>query len=160
MLCRVLVARMDCLNKDIASLYGLAGDVNIPLTVRLAAAGSLASFLSTSDQPLEKWLLDTLVLRMGLCLVLSALGRETGELVQDVRLIKRSLSGSSIRRIENTLGRLTSSEFAGGAMSAVIGDQATLMRLYKQALAKAAVAPHTVTFDETFTLKRLEMLLR
>ena len=159
MLCRVLVARMDCLNEDIASLYGLAGDDNIPLTVRLAAAGSLASFLSTADQPLEKWLLDTLVLRMGLCLVLSALGRETGELAEDVRLIKRSLSSPSIRRIEDTLGRLTSSEFAGGAMSAVIGNQSMLMRLYTQALAKAAVAPQTLTCDESFTLKKLELLL-
>ena len=159
MLCRVLVARMDCLQQDITLLYALAGDADIPLTVRLAAAGSLASFLSTTVQPLEKWLLDTLALRMGLCLVMSALGRDTGELSDDVRLMKRTLSGSAIRRIENTLGRLTSSEFAGGAMAAVINDQATLNRLYTQALAKAAAAPHTASCDETQTQVKLEMLL-
>ncbi|MDP3487733.1 MAG: hypothetical protein Q8S19_07355 [Bacillota bacterium] len=160
MLCRVLVARMDCLQQDITSLYALAGDAEIHLSVRLAAAGSLASFLSTTVQPLEKWLLDTLTLRMGLCLVMSALGKDTGELAEDVRLMKRTLSGAAIRRIENTLGRLTSSEFAGGAMSAVISEQATLTRLYTQALAKAAVAPHDASCDETLTRVKLEILFR
>ena len=159
MLCRVLVARMEGLDRDIRSLYVLAGDADIPLTVRLAAAGSLASFISNTDQPLEKWLLDTLTLRMGLCLVMSALGRCTGELAEDVRLIKRSLSSVSISRIEYTLGRLTSSEFAGGAMSVVINDAQTLERLFKQAIAKANVAPRATSCDETPTRMHLEKLL-
>lgn len=159
MLCKVLVARMDCLQQDIECLYALAGSTEIPLTVRLAAAGSLASFLSTKSQPLEKWLLDTLALRMGLCLVISALGRDTGELSDDVRLIKRTLSGAAIRRIESALGRLTSSEFAGGAMSAVINNDAMLKLLYTQALDKAAAAPHTAVCDETLTCIKIEMLL-
>ncbi|KAF0197485.1 MAG: hypothetical protein FD169_467 [Bacillota bacterium] len=159
MLCRVLVGRMGCLQQDITSLYALAGDAELPLTVRLAAAGSLASFLSTTVQPLEKWLLDTLFLRMGLCLLMSALGKDTGEFADDLRLVKRSLSGAAVRRIESALGRLASSEFAGGAMSAVINDQGTLMRLYSQAVAKAAVVPLTASCDETLTRIKLELLL-
>lgn len=160
MLCRVLITRMESLPKNISALYQLAGDKSLPETVRLAAAGSLASFLSTTSQPLERWLLDTLTIRMGLCLILNALGRVDEELAEDVRLMKRQMSPQALRRIETTLGRLTSCEFAGGGMVAVISDPAILNRLYDQAMAKAAYAPHNAACEESILFGRVESLLQ
>lgn len=150
---------MVSLEQDISSLYQIAKDVALPQSVRMAAAGSLASFLSSKAQPVEKWLLDTLTLRMGLCLVLTALGREAGDLTEDVRLVKTSLSHKSISRIEGVLSRLTSLEFAGGALTTVINDSSSLQNLYIQALDKAQYAPELPRYDEHALCRGLENLL-
>lgn len=159
MLCRVLITRMESLPRNISALYQVALDKSVPASVRLAAAGSLASFLSTTSQPLERWLLDTLTIRMGLCLVLAALGRVDAELAEDVRLMRRHMSPQALRRIESALGRLSSSEFAGGGMASVLADPVVLNRLYDQAMAKAAHAPCNAACDEGAMYGRIEGLL-
>jgi len=154
-----MAARMECLDQDIKALYVYAQDKTHPATIRLAAAGTIASFLSSNTLPIEQWILDTLFLRMGLCLVKTALGHNLGELRDDVRLVKRTLSTGAIRRIEAALVRLTSAEYAGGAISEAINNEITLRCLYEQALAKSARHPRDAQCDDEVILAKVERLL-
>ena len=147
MLLKMLVSRMNCLSTDIDALYDVARNTALSTEARLSAAGPLTYFLSSSSQPLEHWLLDTLILRLGLCTAYVLMGHHDQDLQADVLLVKKELSPRAVRCLEGILERLASRAFAGGGVAAVVMDSEALDRLYQQALSKAATAPpsHTVT---------------
>ena len=116
MLLKKLVTHMSSLTTDIDALYDVARNGACSTQARLAAAGTLTYFLSSQSQPLEHWLLDTLVIRLGLCTAYSIMGKcdQDRALQEDVMLVRQELSDGAVRRIEGILERLSSRAFAGG----------------------------------------------
>ena len=158
MLLKALSMRMATLTQDIDALYEVAQDGGHCTGARLAAAGTLTSFLSSPSQRPERWFLDMLVMRLGLCMVYALVGRTDYELQKDVSLVREELSPRAVRRLEALLERLSSNEFAGGGMASVIADAVALDRLYQQALTKAATMPAQLS-DARVDTSELEALL-
>jgi len=159
MLLKMLVMRMSCLAEDIDALYDVARDSACSTEARLYAAGTLTYFLSSTTQPLEHWLLDTLMLRLGLCTALAVMGRRDDTLQADVVVVKQEMSPGAVRRIECMLEKLASRAFAGGGVASVVMDNLALNRLYQQALNKAAVAPNQALSATPQDLCAVEALL-
>jgi hypothetical protein len=159
MLTRSLVRRLDTLTSDLDTLYEITGDGANSTQARLVAAGTLTCFLSSSDQPIENWLLDLLVMRLGLCTVYAIMGTRDVELESEVALINRELSPRAVRRLERIIERLASREFAGGGMASVVSDRGILDRLYQQCLNKAATIPVELLRTGMADLSVLESLL-